>query len=82
MLVETGSSMTTEAQIIYVPLEDEGVAVLRPVRAVRLPDGSFRIEQDEPDETERWRFVRGDVVRCEARKSADGIRWIAVERTG
>lgn len=50
---------------IYVYLLDEGTHVWRPVEAVPLEDGSYRIVSDNlhPDD-ERWQFVKGDVVRC------------------
>jgi hypothetical protein len=40
------------SEMIYVALLNEGIAVWRPVAAERLPDGTFRIMAEMPDEEE------------------------------
>ena len=50
---------------IYVYLLDEGTDVWRPVEAIPLENGIYRIVSENSDtEDERWQFTTGDVVRC------------------
>ncbi len=49
---------------ILVSLLDEGTAVWRPVDAEHLRDDIYRIVGSPADETEKWQFAPGSVVRC------------------
>jgi hypothetical protein len=66
---------------IYVELLEEGVPCWRPVKAEKLPDGSFRILDSCPEE-ECWAFETGDVVKCEKREVQGGVAWVAYSRAG
>lgn len=61
-------------ETIYIPLEDEGTDVWRPVRAERIRDGSYRIVDDGTYDSslERWRFLPGSVVVCESKTISSG----------
>ena len=65
---------------VYVKLLDEGVDVWRPVEAVQLPDGRYRLERtlDYDPELETWKFLPGSPVRCELRQLSDGPAFVAV----
>lgn len=69
-------------EIIYIPLEDEGVPVRRPVPAFRRPDGRFIVlrpsEYLSDDET--WAFPPGTTVECEYVNSPEGPVLTAVRR--
>ncbi len=69
-------------ETIYIPLEDEGISVNRPVRAYALPDGRFIVlrPSDYDPALESWTFPPGSVVECEARQTAEGTKAIAVRR--
>ena len=56
---------------IYMPLENEGTDVWKPVQAEDLGGGRVRIVGSMP-EGERWRFPPGSIVRIRARRFADG----------
>jgi len=65
----------TEQRTIYVRLLDEGVECWRPVQAVAVRHGTFRIVSPPPDpDVEQWEFDAGQVVACELREFADGKR--------
>ncbi|HUI87503.1 MAG TPA: hypothetical protein VLX61_02135 [Anaerolineales bacterium] len=50
-------------QQIYVALLDEGTDVWRPVEAVAVGDGLFKIESKNlHPENERWEFTTGEIV--------------------
>jgi len=71
MWEEKDSSMT---ETIYIPLEDEGTDVWRPVAAEPDADGMYRVLDDgtyDPD-VETWRFPPGSVVFCEPRVTSRG----------
>lgn len=79
----TGSSTNDDGQcIVYVRLLGDGVEVARPVTAVRLPDGNWRLGNvlgyDPEDET--WEFPPGTVVRCELVSNDSSVRLMAVAR--
>lgn len=57
---------------IYVALLDEGVDCWRPVRAIRLGGGIFRISEQAVPEAERWEFRPGEAVRCEQYDFCEG----------
>lgn len=69
---------------IYVYLKDEGVDVWRPVEAIPLDDGIYRIVSGNTEpETEAWEFSKGDLVRCELKtlhSVAPRACLVAVER--
>lgn len=74
--------MDKETQTIYVYLENEHVAVWRPVRAEHLQGEAYRIvSTNEDPETEVWQFQTNDIVRCETKRFSEGEPGlVAVER--
>jgi hypothetical protein len=56
---------------IYVELLDENVDVWRPVAALHVRDGVYRLSDVAPEE-ERWAFPPGSLVRVEERELSDG----------
>ena len=71
---------------IYVFLLDEGTDVWRPIEAIPVGDGVYRIVSENPDpEAEHWQFSTGDLVRCELKSLSEGSdyqnRLVAVEKT-
>jgi len=68
---------------IYVALLDEGIDVWRPVGAIKLGDGLYRILPPAPDPNlETLEFQPGDVVRCELRTLSEGRVLVATARVG
>jgi hypothetical protein len=66
---------------VFVALFDEGVAVWRPVEAVRLSGDTFRLLEDQArDSDEKWEFLPGEVIRCELRDLSDGPALVALAR--
>jgi hypothetical protein len=64
---------------ILVGLHDEGVDVWRPVQAVRLPDGNYRITSKNPDPNdEHWAFPSGSVVECQEQSFEGEVQLVAV----
>ena len=67
---------------IHVALLDEGVAVWRPVPALRIDAAEDRYVLLRPDDfdpdVERWEFPPGSVVEAEARPTAEGLILTAV----
>ncbi len=52
-------------QTVYVSLLDEGIDCIRPVEAVAIGGGVYRLPESRPDETdELWSFPPGSYVRC------------------
>ena len=66
---------------IYVELLEEGTQCWRPVEAEQLPDGSFRI-LGNPPEDELWAFQTGNIVQCEERQFRSGAGLVACRRLG
>jgi hypothetical protein len=67
-------------EVIYVYLLNEGTDVWRPIDAVPMADGLYRIPQNiKISEDEDWQFVPGTTVRCSLRRLSGGDRLIAVE---
>lgn len=63
----------TQVWTIYVKLLEEGVECWRPVDAVMIRPGVFRIVSAQPDpQDERWEFGSGQDVACEERKFDGG----------
>lgn len=75
---------TTNTEMVYVGLIDEGVNVWRPTQAEKLPDGSYKLlptsEYDPEDET--WEFLPGSRVVCENRRLSNGEVMTAVRLAG
>jgi hypothetical protein len=57
---------------IHAYLLDEGVDVWRPVLAEHVRDDIYRITGAPHDDTEKWEFMCGDVVRCRQQKFNNG----------
>ena len=53
--------------MIYLELIGEGTDVWRPVEAELLDDDVYRITSSLDDPDEVWRFLPGELVRCERR---------------
>ena len=66
---------------IMVELLDEGVPCWRPVLAVQMEGGTFRIPSDMVvPEDETWAFAPGDNVACEERAFQGGARRLVAIR--
>jgi hypothetical protein len=57
---------------IHIYLLDEGVDVWRPVSAELVRDDIYQITATSPDDTEKWEFKHGDLVRCRQQNFSDG----------
>ncbi len=68
---------TEAVETVYMPLEDEGVDVWRPVAARRESDGSYTTVEQSQGREERWRFPIGTRVRCDMRTFEDGKTGLA-----
>jgi hypothetical protein len=66
-----------EPHTVYVALLVEGVDAWRPVGATLQPNGTYRLDDAQPD-GEAWAFAPGSVVRCERRSLSDGDALVAV----
>jgi hypothetical protein len=62
----------SDKAIIYMPLQDEGTLVWRPVEARILGDCYCVIGSMPNDES--WKFSPGTVVKCEFAVLSDGTR--------
>ena len=58
---------STDAEIVFVRLLDEGTDVWRPVAARRLSETTYRLDTAPAPEDENWRFQPGDIVIAEHR---------------
>ncbi len=59
------SRETPDSVQIFVYLLNEGIDVWRPVQAVALEGGLYKIVSKNPDpDGEHWEFTTGDIVRC------------------
>ena len=58
------------ADVIYMPLLDEGVDVWRPVPAWKIDAQTYIVlrPDDYDPEDERWTFPPGSTVECEPRR--------------
>lgn len=56
----------SDTELIYVPLLNEGVPVLRPTRGRLVGGGEYFVlpTQDYDPEDETWEFPPGSVVTC------------------
>jgi len=67
-------------EVIHVYLLNEGTDVWRPVDAVPMGDGIYRIPRNaQIPEDEDWQFLPGTTVRCTLKKLSGGERLTAVE---
>ncbi len=75
--MSAGQDSTTE--VIYIPLLDEGVPVVRPTRGRALGNGKFLVLEtpDYDPETETWEFPPGSVVSCVLESHAGGKLLVA-----
>jgi hypothetical protein len=65
-----------ESCTVYVPLVGEGTPVWRPVTAVRVRPGVFRLG-GPVREGESWAFSPGELVRCAVRVFSGGEQGLA-----
>jgi hypothetical protein len=71
-----------ETCTVFVPVLGEGTAVWRPVSAVRVEPGLFRLCGPMP-EGECWEFRPNELVRCAVRMFSGGAQGLAVfQRAG
>jgi hypothetical protein len=80
--MSVGQTTDTDV-VVYVRLLDEGTDVWRPVRAKRLPNGTFELgePEDYDPETELWEFLPHARVKCVATNFAGGRKGlVAVAR--
>jgi hypothetical protein len=56
---------------VYVRLLNEGTEAWRPVPAIRLADGLYRLSGTRVDD-EEWEFESGTLVRCVHDRFSDG----------
>jgi hypothetical protein len=56
---------------VYIRLLNEGTEVWRPVPALRIADGLYRLSGTRTDE-EEWEFEPGAIVRCVRYRFDDG----------
>ena len=56
----------SDTDVIYIPLLEEGVPVLRPTQGQRVQKGGFLVlaTSDYDPDTEVWEFPPGSVVTC------------------
>jgi len=65
---------------IYVALLDEGTDCWRPVQAVQIRQGVFRIIEQVIPEDELWEFRPGDTVSCDLYDFANGTEFRALKK--
>ncbi len=71
----------TDNPTIHVKLLDEGTDVWRPVGAIPLGSGHYRIiSENSSPQDERWEFTAGDIVVCEKRRLSGGECLVAVKK--
>jgi len=66
-------------ETIYIKLLEEGTTVYRPVNALKLKDGIFKI-LDKPETDEVWEFQFNAIVRCIEKKLSGDFCLIAIEK--
>jgi hypothetical protein len=71
----------TEVCNVYVRLLNEGTDVLRPVEAIRMSNGAFKLLKPEhyDAEDEEWEFVPDSIVLCELKLVSGQMTLVAVE---
>ncbi len=65
---------------VHVRLIGEGIAVSRPVEAIKMSSDTFKIVEPEDRDMEEWEFHSGTIVRCETRLSEGEVYLLAVEK--
>jgi hypothetical protein len=58
------SNKEKKIEQIYMPLLNEGVPVIAPIKAEFLEDKTYRILRLENEDTENWLFSPGTIVKC------------------
>ena len=72
------SATVSKTETLHVHLLDEGVDVWRPVEAVPLGEGRYRLPDNPDPEDERWEFEGGSTVLAEWRELGGGRCLVAV----
>jgi len=79
---ETAECIELNEEIIYIPIDDEGTEVWRPMWADRIDDLTYHIKSfpsyDPTDEN--LRFKTGEFVTCGKRRLSDGQYLVAIEK--
>ncbi|MGO9923945.1 MAG: hypothetical protein ACLQIB_55765 [Isosphaeraceae bacterium] len=59
-------AFSTSILVVYVPLLNEGISVVRPTHGVKLWDNVYRVlpTRDYDPDDEEWEFPPGSVVEC------------------
>jgi hypothetical protein len=68
----------SNTETLYVYLLDEGTDVWRPVEAVPLGDGRYRLPDNPDPDIEHWEFEGGSTVAAERRELSGGSCLVAV----
>jgi len=66
-------------QIIYIKLLDEGTDVYRPVKALKVEKGKFKILDTQPKD-ELWEFKPGELVVCMHKKLEGENLLVAIKK--
>lgn len=71
--------MTSTIDIIYVRLLDEGTDVWRPVKAMKVREGIYRIVGSDGRlyTDEHWEFLPDCLVECELTALMNGVHLVA-----
>ncbi len=73
-------SLRVQSAVVYIALLGDGTRVWRPVNAILVADGIYRLAGQIP-EGESWQFAPGSVVRCMPHVFSDGEHGlVTVER--
>lgn len=65
---------------IYMRLLDEDLEVYRPVQAIAMNEGVYKIlDADYDPSAEQWEFIPGTLVCCKNKKTSDGDILLASE---
>ena len=70
--------LPAEETTIYINIIDQGISLLRSVRAQHIARDIYRIMEPRP-ETEIWRYEPGQTVRCRKQKLSFGKALVAFE---
>jgi hypothetical protein len=65
--MSAATASSTETDIVFVRLLDEGTDVWRPVSAKRLSETTYKLSSAPVPEDEAWSFQPGDIVVAEHR---------------
>ncbi|MGB8490346.1 MAG: hypothetical protein WCE64_04760 [Bacteroidales bacterium] len=66
-------------QIIYIKLLEEGTDVYRPVKALKVEEGKFKILDTQPED-ELWEFEAGELVLCDYKKLEGEMLLVAMKK--